>query len=133
MHTRYRICLQVTLRLICSKIRINLFLPTSSFLYTKGFGKTSGVGTNLTHGSTAGDAHRAGMEAGGHSTARGRHRPSRAQEGSSKITPVRNSPAWPQAQKQQAQSLWGKAPSLGLLSSPSQPSWCCNTTISPGE
>lgn len=68
MHTRYRICLQVTLRLICSKIRINLFLPTSSFLYTKGFGKTSGVGTNLTHGSTAGDAHGAGMEAGGHST-----------------------------------------------------------------
>lgn len=66
-------------------------------------------------------------------TARGRHSPSRAQEGSSKITPVRNSPAWPQAQKQQAQSLWGKAPSLGLLSSPSQPSWCCNTTISPGE
>lgn len=61
MHTRYRICLQVTLRLICSKIRINLFLPTSIFLYTKGFGKTSGVGNNLTHGSTAGDAHEAGM------------------------------------------------------------------------
>lgn len=216
MHTSHRICLQVTLRLICSKIRVNLFLPTSSFLYTKGFGKTSRFGgwnpsqviivgwlfasppllgatrgepspltagqclkqqaaaegfargsstrqhpcflspwhtlifivpnskvtcsspssaagansrtklrfgTSLTHGRRCTQSRDGGgwarCEADTGPASRCRAQP--GWEGSSKIAPIRNGPAWPQAQKQKPQSLWGKAASLGLLSSPSQP------------